>query len=650
MKLLSRILFLLCAVFAFVFSSSNSTASELELASIFGDNMVLQRDAPITVWGWTEANAAVTVSIKDASATATAGDDGSWRVALPAIGVGDPFEVSVSSGDRSIVLKNVLAGEVWICSGQSNMEWKVAHSGDALNEIANGDHPMIRHIKINNATKMSPQLRAANTGWSVCSTETVGDFTAVGYYFGRRLQKELQVPVGLVNTTWGGTVIEAWIEGKVLRDHPDFADVVRAIEVEAADAEKAAKRAADLEQWKQRADAAVASPPENYHPIDFDDSDWKTIPVPAHWESKGYRGVDGVAWYRRKVTIPQTWVGQQLTLSLGTIDDFDVTYVNGEKIGETAGWNVERTYEVAASANHSIDVSIAVRVTDTGGGGGMVGSKQQYTLSVGGEQPLSLVGDWKMRLEPATEKLGPAPRSATGGNNTPTGLFNAMVNPLIPFKAKGVIWYQGESNGERGKQYQTLFPMLIKNWRDRWQDEMSFYWVQLANYQAPADLPCDSSWAKLREAQSMTLSLPKTGQAVIIDIGEARDIHPKNKQDVGARLARHALAKDYGRSVKYSGPAYKSFAVDGNKIKVSFDFNEGLVSSDGKPLKRFEIAGDDQKFHWGVATIEGNEVVVTCKKVALPTAVRYAWSKNPEGCNLTNETGLPASPFRTDSW
>ena len=650
MKFLQRVLFLLPVVLAPAFLPSSSTADELELASVFGDNMVIQRDAPITVWGWAEPNEAVTVSIKDGSATASVGDDGSWRTVLPAISVGDPFEINVTSNSGSIVLRNVLAGEVWICSGQSNMEWTVAKSGDAKNEIAKGDHPMIRHLQINNVTKTTPQLRAANTGWSVCSPETVGDFTAVGYYFAKRLHKDLQVPIGLVNTTWGGTVIEAWIEGKVLRDHPDFTEVVQKIEADATDVDKTAKVAAKLKRWKERLPEVAYGPAEAYHPTDFDDSDWKKIPVPAYWEQKGFRGVDGVGWYRKKVTIPQRWVGKPLTISLGTIDDVDFTYVNGQKVGETTGWDVERVYKIDPSVNNTTDVSIAVRVIDGNDGGGMVGSRENYTLSVAGEEPISLAGKWKMRLEPATKKLGPAPRRAYSGHNTPTGLFNAMVNPLIPFKAQGVIWYQGESNGERGKQYQALFPMLINNWRDRWQDEMSFYWVQLANYQPSSDWPYDSKWAELREAQSMTLSLPKTGQAVIIDIGETWDIHPKNKQDVGDRLARHALAKDYGKPIKFSGPSYKSFEIDGAKVKVSFDFGVGLKSSDGKPLKRFEVAGDDRKFHWAEATIEGNEVIVSCENVKSPVAVRYAWSENPEGCNLTNETGLPASPFRTDSW
>ncbi len=650
MQFFQRVLFLFSVVGAFMFFSSPSIADGLELASVFGDNMVIQRDAPITVWGWAQPNEAVTVSLKDVRATVNAGEDGSWRTVLPAISVGDPFEINVGSNSGSIELRNVLAGEVWICSGQSNMEWTVAKSGDPQNEIANGDYPMIRHVKIYNTTKTSPQLRAANTGWSVCSPQTVGDFTAVGYYFARRLHKDLQVPIGLVNTTWGGTVVEAWIEGRVLRDHPDFTEVVKRIEADAADEEKAAKFSAQLQQWKKLLPAAAYGPAEAYHPTDFDDSDWKTIPVPAYWENKGYKGVDGVGWYRRKVTIPQSWVGKPLTISLGVIDDVDATYVNGNKVGGTTGWDIERVYEIDPSVNTTTDVSIAVRVIDGNGGGGMVGDRKKYTLSVAGEKPMSLAGRWKMRLEPATEKLGPAPRRSYTGHNTPTGLFNAMVNPLIPFKAQGVIWYQGESNGERGKQYQTLFPMLINNWRDKWQDEMSFYWVQLANFQPASDWPYDSKWAELREAQSMTLSLPKTGQAVIIDIGDARNIHPKNKQDVGERLARHALAKDYGKPIKFSGPFYKGFEVDGSKVRISFDFDEGLRARDGQPLKRFEIAGDDRKFHWAEATIEGDEVVVTCEKVTAPVAVRYAWAENPEGCNLTNETGLPASPFRTDSW
>jgi len=650
MKFLRQTLFLLPLVIGLAFLWSTVSADDLELASIFGDNMVLQRDAPITVWGWSEPNQAVTVSIKDDSATTNAGADGSWRIVLPKIAVGDPFEINVTSNESAIVLKNVLAGEVWICSGQSNMEWKVSDAGDADNEIANGVHPMIRHVKINNVTKTSPQLRAANSGWSVCSPETVGDYTAVGYYFARRLHKDLQVPIGLVNTTWGGTVIEAWIEGRVLRAHPDFAEVVRGIEAEAADVEKAARVAAEKKEWTKQLPGALDSSPEKFHPTDFDDSDWKTIPVPGYWEYNGYKAVDGVAWYRNKMSIPASWVGKPLTVSLGVIDDIDVTYVNGEQVGSTTGWNVQRSYEVAPSVNNANEISIAVRVTDGGGGGGLVGTAEQYWLSVEGEEPLSIAGDWKMQLEPATQKLGPAPSEASGGSNTPTGLFNAMVNPIIPFKAKGVIWYQGESNAERGKQYQALFPMLINNWRDRWQDEMSFYWIQLANFQAPSKWPYNSSWAELREAQTMTLSLPKTGQAVIIDIGEANDIHPKNKQDVGDRLARHALAKDYGKDVKYSGPQYANFSVKDNKARVQFEFSDGLTTQDGKPLARFELAGEDRKFYWAEAEIDGEEVVVSCKDVQTPVAVRYAWAENPAGCNLTNDTGLPASPFRTDDW
>lgn len=650
MTLLRLLLLPMTIVFLSASVTSEAFGGDLELASPFGNNMVLQRDAPITIWGWADAGQSVTVSMKNNSGTTEAADDGSWRIVLPPIAIGDPFEVTVRSNGNSKVLKNVVAGEVWICSGQSNMEWKVVDSADAENEIANGDHPMIRHLKIRNVTRLSPQTRVANSGWQVCSPETVENFSAVGYHFAKRLHKDLQVPIGLVNTTWGGTVIEAWIEGKVLGAHPDFAEVVRKLEAEAADTKKAARLAADAAAWQEELQAVLAGEPESYHPTDFDDSKWKTIPVPAYWEQKGYKAFDGAAWYRRQVELPENWLGKPLRLSLGTIDDIDMTYVNGQKIGETTGWNVERRYEVDAETNQSRTLSIAVRVTDSGGGGGMVGAEDDYSVSIDGEEPIALAGKWKMQLEPATKELGPAPSTDTGGYNTPTGLFNAMVNPLIPFKARGVIWYQGESNADRGRQYQTLFPMLINNWRDKWQDDMSFYWVQLANFRAPAAQPYDSDWAELREAQTMTLSLPKTGQAVIIDIGEAYDIHPKNKQDVGDRLARIALAKDYQKDVKYSGPMYRGMTVEGGQIRLGFDFSAGLTSSDGGPLKRFEIAGDDQKFYWADAEIDGNDVVVSAEEVASPVAVRYAWAENPEGRNLTNETGLPASPFRTDNW
>ena len=293
--------------------------------------------------------------------------------------------------------------------------------------------------------------------------------------------------------------------------------------------------------------------------------------------------------------------------------------------------------------------TIAIRVADGNGAGGIHGAKENVFIKIPGQDPISLAGDWRFKPSTKTSKLGPKPIQPFSGPNHPTLLHNAMINPLLSYNARGVIWYQGESNAGRAYQYRSLMPLLINDWRNKWNKDLSFYWVQLANFTAAATEPGDSRWAELREAQTMALSVPNTGQAVIIDIGEANDIHPKNKQDVGKRLALIALAKDYGKSVTFSGPMYKSMKIEGDKIRLSFDHAEGLCAKGGK-LKRFEIAGDDKKFVWAEALIAGNDVVVSSSEVEHPVAVRYAWSDNPEGCNLYNGAGLPASPFRTDQW
>jgi sialate O-acetylesterase len=495
-----------------------------------------------------------------------------------------------------------------------------------------------------------PNETAKHSSWSVCSPETVGDYTAVGYFFARRLHQDLKVPVGLVSSNWGGTIIEAWISGDSLKTHPDFKARVEKMQVAAKDPEQAKSLARKIDAWTKAYSEMQKTPAENYQGVAVDDSSWGTQKLPGYWEQQGFKDIDGVAWYRRKVTIPDQWKGKALELSLGVIDDADVTWVNGTKVGENGRWDAKRLYRVPASLVNTNELSIAVKVTDGNLGGGIVGDADKLSIGPVGETPISLAGEWKFTLEPATEKVGPRPKGVGTNQNQPMVLHNAMINPLIPFSARGTIWYQGESNGGRGRQYRTLMPLLVNDWRRAWGNDMSFYWVQLANFQAPREQPYDSQWAELREAQSMTLSLPKTGQAVIIDIGEARDIHPRNKQDVGKRLALIALAKDYGKDVKYSGPMYKSMLVEGERIKIQFDFAEGLAVKDGGELKRFEICGEDQTFYWADAQIEGQDVVVSSSKVKSPVAVRYAWAENPEGCNLTNETGLPASPFRTDDW
>ncbi len=632
---------------------STAASADVRTANIFGDNMVLQRNVEVPVWGWSDPGDEVIVKARDQVVRTQADANGRWMVKLNSMEVGDPFELSVKGSRNEIKFQNVVVGEVWICSGQSNMEWTVNGARDAEQERAAAQYPMIRQIKMNHVVSTTRLDDGSNSGWQVCSPETVGDFTAVGYFFGRHLHQELHVPIGLVNTSWGGTIVEAWISGKSLATHPDFKDRIAQIESEGprlSELQDQFKR--NMADWQVKYDAAVKSSEAMGSP-DLDDGKWAEIDAPGGWESQGYPQLDGIAWYRKTVTIPKPWIGKELALSIGMVDDIDRTLVNGKQIGSMQNHTALRKYKIDGNMIDDDTVDIAVEVNDTGGAGGIFGTAEQMTVGLAdGSATLPLAGKWKFQPNKAMAELPPRPQPpGFNGPNNPTALFNSMVNPLIPYAFQGAIWYQGESNADRAKQYQTLFPLLINDWRREWKRELPFYWVQLANFMANTDQPVDSAWAELREAQSKTLSLPKTGQAVIIDIGDARDIHPKNKQDVGKRLALIALNQTYGkRDVAYSGPVYKSMSIDGDKIRLTLDHDTGLKSSDGQPLKYFAIAGEDKKFVWADAVIDNQQVVVSSSQVASPIAVRYAWANNPEGCNLTNASGIPASPFRTDSW
>jgi sialate O-acetylesterase len=625
--------------------------AEVKVANIFGDNMVLQRDKPLNIFGTAEPGEEVQVALKGQTETATAGDKGRWLVKLKPVQVGDPFEVRIKGASNEVVLKNVLAGEVWICSGQSNMEWTVAGAGNPQQEIAAANWPQIRHVKINNTTSMTPKSEAGNTGWQICSPSTAGSFTAVGYYFARHLHQEIGVPIGLINTSWGGTIVETWISSESLSENKDFA--ARILEMR-KNQDKNSKLA---KQYEDKTKAWLAERDKKMSPLlkqmeawkgEVDESQWASSTLPGVFAGE-MESLDGIVWYRKTVEVPVAWESKSAVLSLGQIDDNDVTFVNGEKVGETRGWTADRNYTIQSIKPGKL--TIAVQVTDPNGQGGFHSNADTMHLSVEGQDPISLAGEWKMKVGVDFSDIPPRPRNpAVSGPNHPTLLHNAMVNPIIPVTFRGAVWYQGESNAGRAFQYRELFPLLINDWRKKWGEEFPFYWVQLANFTAPASEPGPSTWAELREAQSMTLRLKKTGQAVIIDIGEARDIHPKNKQDVGKRLALHALAKDYGREdLVYSGPQFRRAVPERGRVRVSFDHVGSGLMIKGEELKRFEVAGEDGQFVWADGLkIDYNEVLVSSSKIKNPMFVRYAWADNPEGCNLFNREGLPASPFRSD--
>lgn len=486
-------------------------AAVVSTPSIFGNHMVLQEGKTLPVWGKADPGEEVTVTLGNVHKTTIACPKGMWMVKLPKQKAGKTLEMTIKGKSNTLTFTDVLVGEVWIGSGQSNMDMNVGSSANADEEIANAKYPEIRLFSVDYVVAGEPQDNVKGE-WVICSPDTIKYFSAALYFFGRDLHKELKTPVGLIKTAWGGTPAESWTTLPTLKSDPGLNAIV------------------------QRWDKAIA--------------DW-----------------------------PQTQKAYEETL---------------------AQWQKEAD---------------------------------------------------KAKAEGKPEPKKPdAPGDPATNPWRPAGLFNAMINPLVPYAIQGAIWYQGESNAGRAYQYRRLFPMMIEDWRRVWnQGPFSFYFVQLANFTERKSDPGPSDWAELREAQTMTLSLKNTGMAVIIDIGDAADIHPKNKQDVGKRLALNALAKDYGRKIPYSGPMYKSMKISGNKVTLTFDHTDGGLVAKGGALKGFAIAGEDQNFVWAEATIKGNKVIVSSDKVAKPVAVRYAWANNPE-CNLYNGAGLPASPFRTDDW
>ncbi|MXV51177.1 9-O-acetylesterase [Pedobacter sp. HMF7647] len=641
------------------FSIYQTAEAKVKLPSVFSDNMVFQQKTQAAIWGKDDPGKTITIipSWDKKKYTVKTDASGNFKQKIQTPSYGGPYTISINDGE-DLTLKNVLIGEVWVCSGQSNMEMPLAGWGKVNNyedEIAKANYPNIRLLQAIRKTSNFPldDVEVRNTGWDECSPASVADFSSVAYFFARELYKETKIPIGLIHTSWGGTIAEAWTSAATLKTMPDFKDAVVKIESSSKDqAELKRKYQADLAKWQ----ADMVGKDAGYREgkaiwLDNQSSnDWKTMAVPGLWEEKALPSFDGVVWMKKKISIPQSWVGKEIQLSLGTIDDDDITWINDTKVGQTVGVSVPRKYTIAANTLKAGDNTITVRVFDSGGGGGFFGDEKSLALINPDGERISLAGQWQYHVGVDVKDVGAAP-TVVDGPNRPTVLYNAMIHPFLNFAIKGAIWYQGESNAGRAYQYRELFPAMIKDWRKNWNEpDFPFYFVQLANYQKRGEQPGESDWAELREAQSKTLALPNTGMASAIDIGDAGDIHPKNKQEVGRRLALIALAKNYGKKITYSGPVYTTHQVAGNTIKLSFTHTDsGLKSTTGSSLKGFEIAGDDHKFVWADAKIVGNQVIVSSPQVSKPTAVRYGWANNPE-VSLTNASGLPASPFRTDDW
>ena len=634
------------------------------VSALFSDNMVLQRGLKAPVWGWTTPGQKVRVDLKGTiaqdgakrkkprnialSTSVRAGKDGKWMAYFKPLEAGGPYILTID-GPQKATFNNVMIGDVWLCSGQSNMGFNLSSANNGAQEIAQSDHPNLRLFTVPNETSNEARENLTGSGgWQVSNPQTVPGFSAVAYFFGRDLQRELNVPIGLIHSSWGGTIAEAWTSANALKTLPDFK--TRVLQMEADNLKNRSLPPglnAETEAWWAKND--VGSVNDGWAKQDSNDGDWKTMALPANWENAGLPDFDGIVWFRKEIDLPQNWNGKAATLHLGPIDDRDTTWVNGVRVGGLDSYAAPRDYDIPAGVLKTGRNVIAVRVYDGGYGGGIYGATQNMKLeSDAGE--LSLAGDWKYRASTELKNLSPMPAAMSSDPNVPTVLYNAMIAPLVPYGIKGAIWYQGESNAGRAYQYRSLLPTMIGDWRAQWKEgDFPFNIVQLANFTPQLQTPSDSDWAELREAQRMTAqNVPNVGLASAIDIGDANDIHPRNKQDVGHRLALTALAKTYGQKIEYSGPDYRSMKIEGDKIRLNFTHAQGLKATEGD-IQGFAIAGADKKWVWADAKIDGDSVLVSSPQVRVPVAVRYAWANNPNA-NLTNAAGLPAVPFRTDDW
>lgn len=702
--------------FAYLTLPVLSLAAGLQLPALFSDNMVLQAGKRDPIWGSANPDEKITIQLGTRSVNAVADSHGKWSAVLDVSGhEASPFTITVS-GDKSagpLTIKNVIVGEVWLASGQSNM-FKPVGPGPGMQPndnwqqvVADSANPDIRVFTVGMRQSEQP-IDSLSGKWEVASPQTTAKFTAAGYFFARDLNRELHVPVGIIHTSWGGTRVEPWISAQGFEGDPELARIAKdEVQVSANHPAALTQYNQAVVQWAQGHGYTAAedlAQAQQYSAPSLDDSNWQPAPIGSMKLSPGVR------WFRTTVNVPPDWAGRNLTLALGKFHGFDTVYYDGTYVGSVPMDAADkaqsgRSYQVPAKLVKAGTAVVAIRLVTQLPVGGVI--EQSWRSLVLSGPAHTGYGPWKVKtvaefpqLDAATLSTYPKLPPDIAPFDTASHLFNAMINPLVPYSIAGVIWYQGESNADfspwvipahaadpwysgdppdPSPLYRKLFPALINDWRSEWQQhggtvgEFPFYYCQIANYRLKPTKPSESRWAEVRESQRVTLAAVKqTGMAVLIDIGEAKDIHPVDKEDVGARLARWALADTYGHPMEQSGPLYESMRVEGNKIRINFAHVAGglvarplpdryqLVSYKpdsvplvkpvpNSPLQGFEIAGQDGRFVWADAVIDGNSVVVSAPAVRRPIAVRYAWADNPT-CNLYNAAKLPASPFRTDDW
>lgn len=624
--------------------------SQVVLPAIIKDSMILQRDSKLKVWGWASPGEKVSIKFVGMTFKTTTRPDGKWLINVPPITAGGPYTMEIK-GKNTIILNDILIGDVWLCSGQSNMVHQMGiHNVRYADDIAKANYPQIRQFWVPTLTDLQgPKKDLPPGNWKWANPTDVNQFSAVAYFFARDIYEKYHVPIGIINSSVGGTPIEAWTSEDGLKEFSNIEATITKNK-DTAYINSFSRRAAGAPRPQQDPDKGLTETTKWYDP-NYVPKGWQTINIPGYWEDQGLRDLDGVVWYRREIDIPASMTGIPAKVFLGRIVDADILYINGVLVGNTTYQYPQRRYAIQPGVLKVGKNLLVVKVTNTAGKGGFVPDKP-YEISAGG-QTIDLKGYWQFKVGVAYQpSRGFGGGGGIAAQNQPTSLYNAMIAPFINYAIKGVCWYQGEANaGNNAATYNQLLPALIKDWRHLWgEGDFPFLYVQLPNFMDENYHPSESNWAVVREACLRTLSVPNTGMAVTIDVGEWNDIHPDDKKDVGDRLALWAEKLAYGENnIVYSGPLYDNSKIEGDKIIVSFThIGSGLESHDGQDLSQFAIAGDDKKFVWAKAKIDGDKVVIWSDAVKEPKYVRYAWADNPYGANLFNKEGLPASPFRTD--
>jgi len=603
--------------------TADSAEAKISLPSMIADKMVIQREAPVKIWGWSNPGEKVSVRFRDAIYATQGNDKGEWEVSLEPQSAGGPFLMEIND----IALRDVLIGDLWLMSGQSNQELPIDRLIGMFPEINVSDYNKIRHFKVPKWTSPYPQEKIKEGAvWNSGVASEVMEWTALAYFFAKEAYEKTGVPQGMLVSCLGGSSVETWMDPEVLaRLQPGqvtLKELVKAAEDKGADI---------------------------YTKLGFNDSGWDNTNVPGYWEEND---IDhkGTVWYRKKFNVPASLAGRQASLQLGTLVDSDITYINGVYVGSTGYQYPPRNYNIPAGVLREGENVVVVKLDSPLGNGGFIPNKDYRIICDGTE--IDLKGEWKIakgREAGALQKLNMAYSNQMEARS---GLYNTMLLPLSKCTFKGVVWYQGESNTGRWNEYETLLSGMIGNWREVFNDtDLPFIVVQLPNFMKSYPHPTDGGWARLREAQmKVALNVPCTYYTVNYDLGEWNDIHPLNKKDVAKRIWKSAAENIYGKKVEGHAPQYESMQVKDGEIIITFSHvGKGLKAREGK-LRHFAIAGSDRKFVWADAVAKGNKVIVSSNQVKAPVAVRYAWADNPEGANLVSSDNMPAAPFRTDSW